>query len=68
MSKLDNEPSLEKIDDYDGEESNQKRNTVKLVIILCLVVGAFFAYLKSTSTPDDYVGTPEKPAINTSKN
>lgn len=68
MSKLDNEPSLEKIDDYNGKESNQKRNIVRLVIIFCLVVGAFFAYLKSTSTPDDYVGTPEKPGISTTKN
>lgn len=55
MSKLKDEPSLEKIDDYDGKESKQKRNTVRLVIIFCLVVGGFFAYLKSTSTPNDYV-------------
>ena len=68
MSKLDNEPSLEKIDDYNGKESKEKKNTVRVVIIFCLVVGAFFAYLKSTSTSNDYVGTPEKPAINTSKN
>lgn len=68
MSKLDNEPSLEKIDDYNGKESKQKKNTVRVVIIFCLVVGAFFAYLKSTSTPNDYVGTPEKSDINTSKN
>ena len=66
MSKLDNEPSLEKIDDYNGKESKQKKNTVRVVIIFCLVVGAFFAYLKSTS--NDYVGTPEKSGINTSKN
>ena len=68
MSKLNNEPSLEKIDDYNGKESKQKKNTVRVVIIFCLVVGAFFAYLKSTSTPNDYVGTPEKSGINTSKN
>ena len=68
MSKLDNEPSLEKIDDYNGKESKQKKNTVRVVIIFCLVVGAFFAYLKSTSTLNDYVGTPEKSGINTSKN
>lgn len=69
MSKLNNgEPSLHNIDDYDGKESKEKRNTVRLVIILCLVVAAFVVYFKSTSVPTDYVGTPEKPGINTTKN
>ena len=46
MSKLNNsEPSLNKIDDYNGNESKQKRNIVRLVVIFCLVVGGFFAYL-----------------------
>ena len=58
MSKLNNgEPSLEKIDDYNGNESKQKRNTVRFVVIFCLLVGGLFAYLKSTSV------TPE-PVIN----
>ena len=58
MSKVNKgEPSLEKIDDYNGNESKQKRNTVRFVIILCLLVGGLFAYLKSTSV------TPE-PVIN----
>lgn len=34
MSKLNNgEPSLNKIDDYNGNESKQKRNIVRLVVI-----------------------------------
>ena len=67
MSELNNEPSNEEIEDYDGKESNEKRNIVRLVVIFCLVVGAFFAYLKTTSLPNDYVGTEDKPGINTSK-
>ena len=46
MSKNKGEPSLEKIDDYNGNESKQKRNTVRLIILLLLVLGAIFAYLE----------------------
>jgi len=69
MNKNDfkDEPSLEKIEDYDGKESPQKRNTVRAVVIFCLAMGALFAYLKYTSIPDDYIGTKEHPGINTSK-
>ena len=64
MNKLNKgEPSLEKIDDYNGNESKQKRNTVRLVIIFCLIVGGIFAYLKTTSVPNDYVGTQEQTDI-----
>ena len=64
MSKLNNsEPSLEKIDDYNGNESKQKRNTVRLVVIFCLLVGAVIAYFKATSVPSDYIGTQEQPGI-----
>ncbi len=64
MNKLNKgEPSLEKIDDYNGNESKQKRNTVRLVVIFCLIVGGIFAYLKTTSVPNDYVGTQEQTDI-----
>ncbi|OCL89971.1 hypothetical protein [Arcobacter porcinus] len=46
MAKNKGEPSLEKIDDYNGNESKQKRNTVRLIIILLLVIGAVLRYLK----------------------
>jgi len=65
---FNDEPTLEKIEDYDGKESSQKRNTVRAVVIFCLALGALFAYLKYTSLPNDYVGTKEQPGINTSKN
>ena len=67
MSNLNDEPSLEKIDDYNGKESKEKRNTVKLVIVFCLVVGSIFSYLRYTSTVDDYVGTQENPGITPTK-
>ncbi len=64
MSKLNKgEPSLEKIDDYNGNESKQKRNTVRFVVIFCLIIGGIFAYLKTTSVPTDYVGTQEQSDI-----
>lgn len=68
MNNFNNEPSNDKIEDYDGKESKEKRNIVRIVIISCLVLGALIAYLKVTSLPSDYIGTPEQPGINTSKN
>jgi hypothetical protein len=67
MSNFDNEPSLNKIDDYNGKESKQKRNTVRLIVFFCLLIGGVFAYLKTTSLPNDYIGTPDQPGISTSK-
>lgn len=64
MVNSNNEPSNEKIDDYHGNESKRKRNIVRLVIIFCLIVGAFFTYLTTTAGPTDYVGTQEHPGIN----
>lgn len=66
-SNMDDELSLNKIDDYNGNESKEKRNIVKLVVVFCLVVGAIFAVIKSTSSVDDYIGTKEAPGIATTK-
>jgi hypothetical protein len=66
---MKNEPTLEDIEDYNNQESPQKRKTVRNVIIICLIVGAILTAFKyNYSTNDDYVGTPEKPGINTTKN
>ena len=66
--KMQGEPSLEQIDDYNNNESPEKRRTVRLVIVGILVIGAIYAMVKySYSTPSDYIGTPENPGINTSK-
>lgn len=67
MNNINNEPSNEKIEDYDGKESKEKRNIVRLVIIICLAAGSIIGYLKTTSMPSDYIGTQENPGINTSK-
>lgn len=66
--KNTNEPSLEQIDDYNNNESPEKRSTVIKVVVFCLVVGAIFAVLKVTSTSNDpYVGTEQNPGISTLK-
>jgi cell division protein FtsL len=65
---IDNEPSMSKIDDYNGNESKEKRSTVNKVIIICLAVGALLVALKLTyNNPGDYVGTQENPGINTAR-
>ena len=66
-SNMDDELSLEKIDDYNGNESNEKRNIVRIVVIFCLVIGAILSYVKYNSQVDDYVGTQEAPGISTTK-
>ncbi|MBU1667459.1 hypothetical protein KKC13_03515 [bacterium] len=65
---LQGEPSLDQIDDYNNNESPEKRRTVRLVIIGILIVGALYALVKyNFSSPSDYVGTVENPGINTAK-
>ncbi len=68
MPKFDDEPSMEDIEDFDGKESQEKSNTIRLVIVLILIVGAIYTYFKyANDTVDDYVGTPEKPGIDVTK-
>lgn len=52
-----NEPSLEKLDDYRGKESPSKRRTIWLVVILALAVGAIFAFFDKDSPKKDLVNT-----------
>ena len=62
----DNEPSLEKIDDYNGNESQSKKNTVRLVVLAILIVGAVLAYIRNDSYENakkEYVGSSDKPGI-----
>lgn len=66
-SNMDDELSLDKIDDYNGNESKEKRRTVIYVVIFCLFVGAVLSYLKSTSEVDDYIGTKDAPGISVIK-
>jgi len=65
---MQNEPSLEQIDDYSGHESKEKKNTVRLVVLLCIVVGALYGFAKyNFNSVDDYIGTKQDPGLNTSK-
>ena len=66
-SNMDDELSLDKIDDYNGKESKDKKRTVIYVVLFCLLVGAILSFVKSDSQVDDYVGTKEAPGIDVSK-
>ncbi len=46
MPKITDEPSLKDIEDYDSNESRQKRNSIRLVIVFILIIGAILAYFK----------------------
>lgn len=65
---MENEPSLDQIDDYNNNESPEKRKTIKLVILFILAVGVVYALVKyNYNTVDEYIGTPEKPGMNVTK-
>ena len=65
---LNDEPSLNQIEDYNNNESDEKRTTIKIVIFALLLIGLIYGAVKfSFSSESDYVGTPEKPGINTAK-
>mgnify|MGYP001105168473 CR=1 FL=1 len=67
-SNMNDEPTLDKIDDFDNKESKDKRNTVRLVIIGLIVLGAIYSFIKyENNQVTDYVGTPDKPGINVTK-
>ena len=68
MSNMNDEPSLDKIDDFNDKESPEKRNTVRLIIVTLLIISAIFAYFKlDNSTVSDYEGTPKAPGIDVTK-
>jgi hypothetical protein len=65
---MQTEPTLEQIDDYNGKESKEKRNTINIVIISLIIISAIYVFTKIyNSTVDDYIGTPANPGINTTK-
>ncbi|HHB94982.1 MAG TPA: hypothetical protein ENK88_07535 [Campylobacterales bacterium] len=66
--KLEGEPTLNQIDDYNNNESKEKRNIVRWVVIGLIIISAIYSIVKYRySTVDDYIGTPENPGINTAK-
>ncbi|GEM_PF-6256775 len=61
------EPTLENIDDFRGEESQEKKKMVKEVVMLCLGIGFGLVVAANIfNTVPDYIGkTPiEKTNIN----
>jgi hypothetical protein len=63
--KLNTEPTLSTIDDYDNKESAQKRKNVHLIILSLVVFAAVLSYVKMTNnTVSDYIGTENNPGIN----
>ena len=66
--KLTNEPTMDTIDDYNNQESAQKRKSVRLIILGLVVFAAVLSYIKiSNNTVSDYVGTQAGPNTNVSR-
>jgi len=50
---MQNEPTLEKIEDYYNQESRGKRMTVWIVILSGLLIGALYSIISMNSVVDD---------------
>lgn len=45
-----NEPTLEKIEDYNGKESTEKRLTIWIVVLSGLLIGAIYGIIMSNNS------------------
>ena len=62
--KLTDEPTMDKIDDYNNNETPEKRKTVRLIILGLVVIAVINGFLKyQFSTVSDYIGTETSPGI-----
>lgn len=59
----DIEPTLEKIEDYNGGESKEKRLTIWIVILSVLLMGAIYGIISVSSTVPDVLADKEKTGI-----
>ena len=50
---INGEPTLSKLEDYNGKESKEKRRTIWVVILSGLLLGIIYAVLSSNSTVSD---------------
>ncbi len=50
------EPTLDAIEDYDGQESKEKRMTVWVVILSGLLIGAVYTIISANSSVSDDLG------------
>jgi len=62
--KIEDEPTLSSIDDYENHESPEKRKTIYFIIGALVVLAIVFGIIKQTNNKvSDYIGTPENPGI-----
>jgi len=60
---IQKEPSLESIEDYNGQESNEKRLTVYIVILSGLLIGAMYGIIASNTSVSDVLVTKDTTGI-----
>jgi len=62
MQMQNNEPTLEELEDYDGNESNEKKMVIWGVIVIGLILGGLYTYFRTaySTVGDELV---EKPYI-----
>ncbi|CAA6813142.1 MAG: Unknown protein [uncultured Sulfurovum sp.] len=58
-----NEPTLEQLDDYNNNESTEKRLTIWIVILSGLLIGAIYGIIASNSTVSDLLIEEDKTGI-----
>lgn len=67
--KLTNEPTMDKIDDYNNQETPEKRKQIRLIILGLVIFAGLLSYIKiANNTVSDYIGTNDNPGINITPN
>ena len=54
------EPTLDKIEDYEGKESTEKRMTIWIVVLTGLLIGAVYGIIASNSSVSDAINVHTK--------
>ena len=54
------EPTLDRIEDYDGQESTEKRMTIWIVVLTGLLIGAIYGIIASNSSVSDAIDVHTK--------
>jgi len=57
------EPTLEKIEDYNGKESNEKRLTIYIVILSGLLIGAIYGIIGANTSVSDVLVKKDQTGI-----
>ncbi len=61
---MQNEPTLERIEDFNNQESSETRSIVKKVVMTLLVIGCFYTAAKYYfSDVSDAIDTGSNPAV-----